>query len=372
VAIQEKLYIGLMSGTSLDGVDGVLADFSDGCVRIVGYATVALPQPLRDTFHALNSPGENELHRAAMAGNALAEIYSAVVHQLLGESGTTKSRVAAIGAHGQTIRHLPRIDGGVGYTLQINQAALLAERCGIDVIADFRSRDVAAGGQGAPLVPPFHQAVFGAKDEARAVLNMGGIANVTLLSGQPDGALTGFDCGPANTLLDLWCRQNQQGDFDADGAWARAGRVHPGLLAAFQTEPFFHLPSPKSTGRDLFNAAWLQAHLQRVDAVSAQDVQATLVELSAWAVAHAIGASAALTVIACGGGVRNGYLMERLQAHMPQRRIATSDTWGLPAQQVEACAFAWLARQHDMGYPASNPEVTGASGARLLGARYPA
>ena len=296
-----------MSGTSLDGVDGVVVDFSDGRVRVLGHATAGLPQLLRDAFHALNQPGDNELHRAALAGNALAEVYSAVVHSLLEDSGTPKNRVAAVGAHGQTVRHLPRIDGGVGYTLQINQPALLAERCGIDVIADFRSRDVAAGGQGAPLVPPFHQAVFGRTGESRAVLNLGGIANITLLGCAPDTPLTGFDCGPANTLLDLWCRQHHKGDFDADGAWARTGRVHLGLMAAFQAEPFFHLPGPKSTGRDLFNAKWLQDHVQRFDAISAQDVQATLAELSAWAVAHAMGASAAATVIVCGGGCATAF-----------------------------------------------------------------
>ena len=369
---QEKLYIGLMSGTSLDGVDGVLADFSEGRIHILGHATAALPQALRETFHALNTPGENELHRAALAGNALAEVYSAVVHSLLKDSGTPSHIVAAVGAHGQTVRHLPRLDGGVGYSIQINQPALLAELCGIDVIADFRSRDVAAGGQGAPLVPPFHQAVFGAVGEARAVLNLGGIANVTLLGAESDTPLIGFDCGPANTLLDLWCRQHQKGDFDANGAWARTGRVHPGLMAAFQAEPFFHLPGPKSTGRDLFNAAWLQSHLERFDAIHAQDVQATLAELSAWAVAHALRGDAAATVIVCGGGARNSFLMERLYALMPERKLETSDARGLPAQQVEACAFAWLARQYDQGHMASRPEVTGARGTRILGARYPA
>jgi anhydro-N-acetylmuramic acid kinase len=369
---QEKLYIGLMSGTSLDGVDGLLADFSDGRVRVLGHATAALPQPLRDAFHALNQPGDNELHRAALAGNGLAEVYSTVVRDLLEGSGTPRHIVAAVGAHGQTVRHLPQLDGGVGYTLQINQPALLAERCGIDVIADFRSRDVAAGGQGAPLVPPFHQAVFGVAGEARVVLNLGGIANVTLLSAESDTPLTGFDCGPANTLLDLWCRQHQKGEFDADGAWARTGRVHPDLLATFQAEPFFHLPHPKSTGRDLFNAAWLQNRVRRFEAISAQDVQATLVELSAWAVVHALQDSAAATVIVCGGGVRNRFLMGRLRAQMPQRNLEASDAWGLPAQQVEACAFAWLAREHHQGHMASNPEVTGARGTRILGARYPA
>jgi anhydro-N-acetylmuramic acid kinase len=369
---QEKLYIGLMSGTSLDGVDGVLVDFSDGRVRVLGHATASLPQPLKETFHILNQPGDNELHRAALAGNALAEVYGAVVRDLLENSGVPKNSVAAVGAHGQTVRHMPRLNGGVGYTLQINQAALLAELCGIDVIADFRSRDVAAGGQGAPLVPPFHQAVFGLAGEARAVLNLGGIANVTLLGAEADVPLIGFDCGPANTLLDLWCRQHHQGDFDADGAWARTGQVHPGLMAAFQTEAFFHLPGPKSTGRDLFNAKWLHNHVERFDAISAQDVQATLAELSAWAVACAMEGNVAATVIVCGGGVRNSDLMERLRARMPQRTLEASDAWGLPAQQVEACAFAWLARQHDQRHMASNPEVTGARGARILGARYPA
>jgi anhydro-N-acetylmuramic acid kinase len=369
---QEQLYIGLMSGTSLDGVDGVLADFSGERVLVLGHATASLPLPLQETFHALNQPGDNELHRAARAGTALAEVYGAVVGDLLAVSGTPRKRVAAVGAHGQTVRHLPHIDGAVGYTLQINQPALLAELCGIDVIADFRSRDVAAGGQGAPLVPPFHQAVFGVAGEARAVLNLGGIANLTLLDTQPDAPLIGFDCGPANTLMDLWCRQHQKGDFDADGAWARTGRVHAGLMAACQAEPFFHVPAPKSTGRDLFNAAWLLDHVGRFDAIPAQDVQATLTELSAWAVAHALECSAAKTVVVCGGGVRNGFLMERLRALMPQRTVEASDVWGLPAQQVEACAFAWLARQHDQGKAASHPAVTGARGARILGARYPA
>ncbi len=361
-----------MSGTSLDGVDGVLADFSDARVRVLAHAERALPQSLRDSFHALNAPGENELHRAALAGNALAQLYGEVVQALLELSATPQHRVAAIGAHGQTVRHLPRLDGGTGYTLQINQPALLAELCGIDVIADFRSRDVAAGGQGAPLVPPFHQAVFGAPGQARAVLNLGGIANLTLLPAEPSSPLTGFDCGPANTLLDQWCRQYRGSNFDVDGAWARSGAVYADLLVAMQSEPFFHIKGPKSTGRDLFNATWLKQQLQRFGTIAPQDVQATLTELSAWSVAHALEGNPAGNVIVCGGGVRNGYLMGRLSALMPQRVLTASDSWGLPAQQVEACAFAWLACRHDHGLEASNPDVTGALGARILGARYPA
>ena len=369
---QPLLFIGLMSGTSLDGVDGVLADFSHGQIRVLSHHAAPLPTGLREEFHALNEATDNELHRAALAGKALAEVYNEVVQALLLHSSTPATRICAVGAHGQTVRHLPRQADGVGYTLQINQPALLAELCGIDVVADFRSRDVAAGGQGAPLVPPFHQAVFGQSGEHRAVLNLGGIANLTLLKAAPEQELCGFDCGPANGLMDLWCRQNRGMDFDAHGAWARSGTLHQGLLAAMQTEPFFHAAWPKSTGRDLFNARWLAQHLMAFPPIAAQDVQATLAELTAWGVAYALRDCGAETVIACGGGVLNSYLMERLRALMPERKLEPSDAWGLPAQQVEACAFAWLARQHDQNQLASKPEVTGARSARILGARYPA
>ena len=366
------LYIGLMSGTSLDGVDGVLADFSHQKVRVLAHCDVPLPQALRQEFHALNNAAENELHRAALAGNRLAQIYSDVVHGLLAKSGTPRQRVTAVGAHGQTVRHLPGYGDGIGYTLQINQPALLAELCGIDVVADFRSRDVAAGGQGAPLVPPFHQAVFGAPGAHRAVLNLGGIANITFLQGRHDQTLIGFDCGPANGLMDLWCREQRGMDFDAHGDWARSGAINPKLLASMQSEPFFHSKGPKSTGRDLFNAVWLAQHLAHVGGIAAQDVQTTLAELTAWSVAHTLRDAAADMVIACGGGVLNGYLMERLQAHLGQRTLTVSDQWGLPAQQVEACAFAWLAWQHMQGLCGNEPSVTGAKGPRILGASYPA
>ena len=366
------LFIGLMSGTSLDGVDGVLADFSQGKIRVLSHHDSPLPQALRREFHALNHPTDNELHRAALAGNALAQVYNEVVRGLLERSGVTAGRVGAVGAHGQTVRHLPHYRGATGYTLQINQPALLAELCGIDVVADFRSRDVAAGGQGAPLVPPFHQAVFGQTGAHRAVLNLGGIANITLLQNQADHDLIGFDCGPANGLMDLWCRQHKGTDFDAHGTWARGGVIHPALLASMQSEAFFHAKGPKSTGRDLFNAAWLGQHLAQFGGMAAQDVQTTLAELTAWSVAHALRECAADTVIACGGGVLNRYLMERLQVHLGTRSLTVSDQWGLPAQQVEACAFAWLAYRHVQGLCGSEPSVTGAKGPRILGARYPA
>ena len=250
------LIIGLMSGTSLDGVDGVLTEISgDARLRVLGHAHLPMPEPLRSAFLALNHSGPDELHRAALAANALARLQAAVVHKLLTETGQAAQAVRAVGSHGQTVRHQPGAVDGLGYTWQLNQPALLAELCGIDVVADFRSRDLAAGGQGAPLVPAFHAQVFGRPGEPRALLNLGGIGNLTLLPG--DGSVLGFDCGPGNALLDDWIGQHRGLPFDADGAWAASGQLLPGLLTALQAEPYLALPPPKSTGRDLFHPAWL-------------------------------------------------------------------------------------------------------------------
>ena len=231
-------YIGLMSGTSLDGVDAVLVDFSGDAMRVVGHVSCPFPDPLREAFLALNQSGENELHRAALAGNALARLYAEQVERLLQQCGVAPETVRAMGAHGQTVRHRPQAFDGTGYTLQINNPALLAELSGITVVADFRSRDVAAGGQGAPLVPPFHQAFFAQPNRAVAVLNWGGIANVTLLN-PLQNALQGFDCGPANALMDIWCQRHTGKPFDADGTWAAQGTVHAALLERLLDEPYF-------------------------------------------------------------------------------------------------------------------------------------
>lgn len=367
-----KAYVGIMSGTSLDAADAVLflCDAA-GRGRAEHAATVPLPQPLRQTLLELNTSGPDELHRAAIASLQLVELYAQAVHTLLYEAGLTSGDIAAIGVHGQTVRHRPDL----GYTIQLNAPARLAELTGIDVIADFRSRDVAAGGQGAPLVPAFHAAQFAA-GHTRVVLNLGGIANITILS--PTATVRGFDTGPANMLMDLWALRHLGTPFDAQGAWAASGTPITALLELMLGDPWFSLAPPKSTGRDDFSAAWLDRHLAayaRQTGLTPEpaDVQATLLQLTARSVADAIARYAPGTgeVVVCGGGGGNLALMEALRGLLPCP-LAHTDDYGLPAQWVEAAAFAWLAWCHDTGRPAGLPEVTGARKATILGCRYPA
>ena len=368
-----ELYIGLMSGTSLDGVDGVLADFANKSVRILAHASTPFSPELSRELLALNSASDNELHRSALAANALVHIYARVVAKLLAQSGTAKAAVMAMGAHGQTVRHRPQSFDGTGYSLQLNNPALLAELSGIDVVADFRSRDVAAGGQGAPLVPAFHQAVFARRGETVAALNIGGIANLTVLGPELADDVMGFDCGPGNALIDAWCLRHRGQAFDDNGAWAASGQVSPDLLAALLNEPYFALAAPKSTGRDLFNADWLATKLEGFQSLAPADVQASLTELTASTCAaslHRYG-SGAKNLIVCGGGAFNGHLMRRLQSLLPEVQVDSSQLHGLPPLQVEAAAFAWLARQAVLRQTASLEKVTGAKGARILGAIYP-
>jgi anhydro-N-acetylmuramic acid kinase len=363
-----------MSGTSLDGVDGVLADFSDGQVQVLHHCSLLLPSDLRAELLALNTAGPNELHRAALAANALAQRYASVVQALLEQTHTPANAIRAIGAHGQTVRHRPQEFDGIGYTVQLNQPALLAELCGIDVVADFRSRDVAAGGQGAPLVPPFHEAFFGQTDSTLAVLNVGGIANITLLDPTSDSPVVGFDCGPGNALMDGWCQTHTGQAFDDSGHWAATGRVDPSLLTTLLSEPFFAKLPPKSTGRDFFNVAWLNHHLQLFENLLPEDVQATLAELTAQSCAHTLHTltPTCSTLVVCGGGALNSHLMRRLAHHLPACQVQSSQAKGLPPLQVEATAFAWLARETRLRRTSSLPNVTGAKGARILGAIYPA
>ena len=369
-----ELYIGLMSGTSLDGVDGVLADFTSNQLRVLAHASVPFPSTLTQELLALNSPGANELHRSALAANGLARIYGQVVGQLLDKSGVNKAVVVAIGAHGQTVRHRPQCFDSTGYTLQLNNAALLTELTGITVVADFRSRDVAAGGQGAPLVPAFHQSIFGRAGETVATLNIGGISNLTVLRPAMTDDVLGFDCGPGNALMDLWCQRHLGHPFDANGDWAAAGTVSADLLATLLAEPYFALPAPKSTGRDLFNAGWLAAKLKNFQSLAPQDVQATLTELTASSCATSVRhyGNGSKDLIVCGGGAFNGHLMRLLQQHLPGTQVSSSQAYGLPPLQVEAAAFAWLARQAMLRQTGSLEKVTGAKGARILGAIYPA
>lgn len=366
-------YVGLMSGTSLDGVDGVLVDFSGTRPNLLAHVNAPLSQALTEELLALNSPGTNELHRAALAANALVRVYAHVVANLLDLSGISSAKVAAIGAHGQTVRHQPQAFDGTGYTLQLNNPALLAELTGIDVVADFRSRDLAAGGQGAPLVPAFHQSVFGRPGETVATLNIGGISNVTVLGPKLTNDVLGFDCGPGNALMDAWCQRHLSQPFDVDGGWAAAGRVHGELLATLLDEPYFSQSAPKSTGRDLFNPTWLGWKLEHFSSVAPVDVQATLTELTAIVCAASVKRYAVESkhLIVSGGGAFNGHLMARLQAHLPSVSVSSSQAHGLPPQQVEASAFAWLARKTILRETASFETATGARGARVLGAVYP-
>ena len=357
-----------MSGTSLDGVDAVLAEIGqDGRPRILRTHYQPYPDALRSELLALHAPQPDEIHLAACAANTLAHLYAEATRAVL--EGVEPASVRAVGCHGQTLRHRP----AEGYTLQIGNAALLAELTGLTVVADFRSRDIAAGGQGAPLVPAFHAQVLGAPGAHRVIANIGGIANITDLP--PGGAVRGWDTGPGNMLLDAWIKRHQGKHYDRDGAWAASGRVHPGLLAALSDHPYLRLPPPKSAGREQFNLEWLDGVLAHLGAaIDPADVQATLLKLTAASLADAVSreCGSARELYVCGGGAHNGALMQRLGAHLPGVNVATTSALGIDPDWVEALAFAWLARQTLHHAPGNLPSVTGARGERILGAIYPA
>jgi len=362
-----SLYIGLMSGTSLDGVDGALARFSGDAIDTLAAAYVPFPPALRAELMALQAAGHNEIEREALAANQLARHYADCVQALLDDVSLQAQDIRAVAVHGQTIRHRPEL----GFTRQTNNPALLAELCGIDVIADFRSRDIAAGGQGAPLVPAFHQALFGKAGQTRVVANIGGISNISVLA---DGKVTGFDTGPGNVLMDAWIARHLGKEFDEDGAWAASGKEIPGLLANMLAEPYFALPAPKSTGRDLFHINWLDQHLAAFPAAAPEDVQRTLTRLTALTLAQAIQAhgAGADAVYVCGGGAYNGVLMDELGAALgSQVVVASTQALGVAPNRVEAMAFAWLGYRFTERLAGNLPGVTGASGDRVLGALYP-
>ena len=365
-----RFFIGLMSGTSLDGIDAVVAAFepADAAVNVPRlYQSHYQPfdVTLRDALLALQAPGVNEIHRAALAANELASAYATAVQALLTKAALNADDIEAIGCHGQTVRHRPEW----GYTTQLVNAALLAELTGISVINDFRSRDIAAGGQGAPLVPAFHRQLFHSPAEHRVIVNIGGIANITNLPS--DGPVTGFDCGPGNALMDGWISEHLGRAYDADGAWSTTGAMDIKLFKYLFLNNYFSLPPPKSTGRDTFNLAWVKQALTGNE--RPQDVQATLLELTAQGIAQSIQkyCAGAQAVFVCGGGAHNGALMARLASLLPQQRVTHTGTLGLDADWVEALAFAWLARLTVLRAPGNLPEVTGAKGPRVLGAIYP-
>jgi anhydro-N-acetylmuramic acid kinase len=357
-------FIGLMSGTSLDGVDAVLAEFEGGNPRLVGHRHLAFTPALTAELLALNHPGNDELRRAAMAANELAIAYSSVTLSLLEQCSVNATRISAVGCHGQTVRHQP----ADGYTLQLVNGSLLAEMTGITVVCDFRSRDVAAGGQGAPLVPAFHGAAFASATQHRVIVNIGGIANLTDLP--RSGVVTGFDCGPGNMLMDAWAQKHLNQPFDRDGAWAQSGKAIPALLARLAADDYFRRTPPKSTGREDFNLGWLAQKLDGTE--SPAGVQATLLALSALGISEAIVNFCAdsTEIYLCGGGARNAALVGQLTERLAPRSVAATDFLGVHAEHVEALAFAWLAQQTMHSRTGNLPAVTGARGARILGAIY--
>jgi anhydro-N-acetylmuramic acid kinase len=360
------LFIGLMSGTSLDGVDVALVQFHDSQQPLViNTHFLAYPADLRLQILALQHPTENELETTALISNTLAQLYADAVNQLLVIAQLSPNKIYAIGCHGQTIRHRPEL----GFTLQIGNPALLAELTGITVVADFRSRDIAAGGQGAPLVPAFHQAIFSHPQLNRAVINIGGIANITYLASKRE--LIGFDSGPGNMLLDAWIKQHQNLNYDANGAWASTGKVIAPLLSAMLAETYFALTPPKSTGRDLFNEAWLAQYLAAAN-YRPQDVAFTLVALTAHTIHNALvhHCDEVDEVYLCGGGAHNALLVQQLQTLLDDTKIEPTDKLGIGVDWVEAIAFAWLAKLCLNQQTANLPEVTGAKGSRILGAIY--
>ncbi len=364
-----ELFVGLMSGTSMDGIDAVLVDFSVEPMRIRASHSQPLPGAIREAL--LRLAAERAPHPLQCLGeldHLLGSAFCAATRSLLKAAGIEASEVRAIGSHGQTLYHSP--GGDTPFTLQIGDPNRIAQGTGITTVADFRRRDVAAGGQGAPLVPAFHSALFRRTDRDRAVVNIGGMANVTLLPANPEQPVTGFDTGPGNVLMDGWIHQHRGEPYDTGGLWGARGRLQPQLLSRLLADPYFQTPPPKSTGREYFNLEWVAPQLGME---SPEDVQATLCELTAHTIAQAIrtACSGVSEVGICGGGAYNASLLKRLQANLPDCSVVNTSEWGLEPRWVEGAAFAWLARQTLRGLPGNLPDVTGASEAVILGGIYP-
>lgn len=354
-----------MSGTSLDGVDIACCRFQPQ-FELMALHHLPMPAALLQSLLSLQAPTSNELDNAMRTSWALADWYAEGVSALLQRLKIDSADIQAIGCHGQTIRHRPADH----YTVQLNAPARLAEQTKIDVVADFRSRDIAAGGQGAPLVPAFHRALFAHSTTHRAILNIGGMANLTNLP--PNGEVSGFDCGPGNVLMDSWANEHLRVPFDEDGRWAASGKVIPDLLRKLGSHSFFALSPPKSCGREEFNLGWLKTQLDGSETPA--DVQATLCELTADVIAASLElhCQGATELYVCGGGAKNDDLMMRLRQRLPEIHMATTEALGLAVDAVEAAAFAWLAQAFVERQAGNLPAVTGAQGPRILGALYPA
>ncbi|OLF51525.1 anhydro-N-acetylmuramic acid kinase [Pseudomonas chlororaphis] len=361
------LYIGVMSGTSLDGLDIALIE-QTSAIRLIATHYIPMPESLRAELLGLCASGPDEIARSALAQQNWVKLAAQGIHSLLAQQQLKPADIRAIGSHGQTIRHEP----ARGFTVQIGNPALLTELTEITVVSDFRSRDVAAGGQGAPLVPAFHEALFERSVGKHAVLNIGGFSNLSLI--ESDKPVAGFDCGPGNVLLDAWISARRGENFDRGGQWAASGQVEPTLLHTLLSDPFFATQGPKSTGREVFNLGWLQGHLARLPAFAAENVQATLLELTALSIVESLQAAQNDTqeLLVCGGGAHNSALMKRLSNLLPNTKVSSTASHGVDPDWVEAMAFAWLAHCCLEGIAANRPSVTGARGLRVLGAIYPA
>ncbi|MBK5413672.1 anhydro-N-acetylmuramic acid kinase [Pseudomonas sp. TH31] len=361
------LYIGVMSGTSLDGLDIALIEQAPA-IKLIATHYIPMPESLRAELLGLCSSGPDEIARSSIAQQNWVKLAAQGIHTLLDQQQLKPHDIRAIGSHGQTIRHEP----ARGFTVQIGNPALLTELTGITVVSDFRSRDVAAGGQGAPLVPAFHEALFEAQPGNRAVLNVGGFSNLSLI--EPGKPVAGFDCGPGNVLLDAWIHQQRGDNFDRDGQWAASGKAEQPLLNELLSDPFFVTKGPKSTGREVFNLPWLTQHLSHLPTFAAEDVQASLLELTALTITESLQSAQSDTreLLVCGGGAHNAMLMARLASLLPNTKVSSTAAYGVDPDWVEAMAFAWMAHCCLEGIAANRPSVTGARGLRILGAIYPA
>jgi len=370
--MSKDYFIGLMSGTSMDGVDAVLVDFSDDTPKLIAKHSQAIPKHTLRNLQRLCLPGNDEINLLGQLDRSVGLLFATAVNELLLKANIDKAQVLAIGSHGQTVRHMPNLD--MGFTLQIGDPNTIAVETGIDVIADFRRKDIALGGQGAPLVPAFHQQMFVSPDSVRIILNIGGISNITFLPKLGDKQpVIGFDTGPGNTLIDAWCQQAQNVPYDNNGDWAASGVTDDKLLSHLLSHSYFSQTFPKSTGRELFNQAWLEQQVADFAYLSEADIQSTLLDLTCRTIAaDTLRLSPTGELFVCGGGAFNSEMMRRLNALLPQYSIQTTKVLGMEPQWVEGIAFAWLAKRHYLGLPGNLPAVTGASRSAILGVHFPA
>lgn len=364
-----NLHIGIMSGTSMDGIDAVLVDFSGEKANVLQKHSEDFPINLKEKLDQLIKTFQTDLLTLGEIDQQLALCYAKTVNNLIKKAGVHRSQIRAIGCHGQTVFHSPL--SNYPFTMQLGDGNLIAAKTKITTVTDFRRMDMALGGNGAPLAPAFHQAYLNSNEEKRGILNLGGIANLTITADQETNVI-GFDSGPANCLMDSWINKIQNKKFDNGGNWAKSGKIIPKLLDSMLKEEYFQKPAPKSTGRELFNLNWLNNHLKRLPTYQDADVQSTLLELTAITVSNSVIKSAPMldAIYTCGGGAYNDYLLERLQHHMPNVKISTTDELGVSVQLVESIAFAWLAMQRINKQHGNLPSVTGASENTLLGAIY--